>query len=43
MREGHLQSDGLVYPIVPFELSAEAYHCIQDDADRVVELGIRFP
>ena len=34
---------GLVHPIVPFEQSAEAYHWIQDDPDRVVKLGIRFP
>ena len=43
MREGRLQSDGLVHPIVPFEQSAEAYHRIQDDPDRVVKLGICFP
>ena len=43
MRAGRLQSDGLVHPIVPFEQSAEAYHWIQDDPDRVVKLGIRFP
>ena len=43
MREGRLQSDGLVHPIVPFEQSAEAYHWIQDDPDRVVRLGVRFP
>ena len=43
MREGRLQSEGLVHPIVPFEQSAEAYHWIQDDPDRVVKLGIRFP
>ena len=42
MREGRLQSDGLVHPIVPFGQSAEAYHWIKDDPDRVVKLGIRF-
>ena len=43
MRRGLLKSDGLVAPIVPFEQAAEAYHWIQDDPDRVVKLGVRFP
>ena len=43
MREGRLQSDGLVHPIVAFEQSAEAYRWIQCHPDRVVRLGIRFP
>ena len=42
-REGRLQSEGLVHPIVAFEQSAKAYHWIQNAPDRVVKLGIRFP
>ncbi|HEV2124676.1 MAG TPA: zinc-binding alcohol dehydrogenase, partial [Chloroflexota bacterium] len=39
---GRLQTEGMVFPIVPFEAAAEAYREIDEHPERSIKLGVQF-
>jgi threonine dehydrogenase-like Zn-dependent dehydrogenase len=43
MIDGHIRTEGIIDPIVPFELSAEAFRMIDEHPERSIKLGVRFP
>lgn len=40
---GRLSSEGIVWPIVPFDDCVEAYRRIEDHPEESIKLGVRFP
>jgi threonine dehydrogenase-like Zn-dependent dehydrogenase len=43
LRTGRLRSDGILFPIVPFNDAVEAYRAIDEQPEQSIKLGIRFP
>jgi|GEM_PF-100672 len=43
LREGRIRTEGLLYPVVPFGESAEAYRMIDEHPEESIKLGIAFP
>jgi threonine dehydrogenase-like Zn-dependent dehydrogenase len=43
MIEGLVKTDGIIDPVVSFEDSPEAYRQIDEQPDRSIKLGVRFP
>jgi threonine dehydrogenase-like Zn-dependent dehydrogenase len=42
LASGRLRTDGIVWPIVPFSDSADAYRAIDEHPEQSIKLGIRF-
>lgn len=42
LKEGKLNTDGLIYPIVPFEKSLEAYRAIDSNPAGSIKLGVTY-
>ena len=42
IRSGKVRTDGIIYPIVPFEAAAEAYRMIDEHPEHCIKLGVRF-
>jgi len=42
MRQGKLQADGLIDPVVPLEKGPEVFRLIQENPGQVIKYAIRF-
>jgi threonine dehydrogenase-like Zn-dependent dehydrogenase len=42
LASGRLRTDGIVWPVVPFGESAEAYRAIDEHPEQSIKLGVRF-
>ncbi|HEY7036805.1 MAG TPA: zinc-binding alcohol dehydrogenase [Thermomicrobiales bacterium] len=42
LASGRLRADGIVWPVVPFAESAEAYRAIDEHPEQSIKLGVRF-